>query len=153
SSTRSASLFLMAVDALSSGPPSSHWSRWLPTSVNDTYGDPFIPEQAVNTRTKLLELMTQQAPIAVFTKAGWGSGALREIRPAGVNRKVVIFYSLTGLDEGGISFASRVRMIEALSDIFAHVVVFTRPIIRGRNDDPVTLQRLVDVAASHSRYL
>jgi len=44
-------------------------------------------------------------------------------------------------------------MIEALQEIFAHVVVFTRPIIRNQNDDPETLQRLVNVAASHSKYL
>src|SRR5262245_29600744 len=73
--------------------------------------------------------------------------APHELRTVADNTQVVVFYSLTGLDEGGISFAERLRSIAAVRDIFPNTFVFTRPIIRNRNDDPATLRRLSQAAA------
>jgi hypothetical protein len=129
------------------------WHEWLPVSVNDTYGDPFIPEQVDNTVMKLRRLMSHQAPIAIFTKAGYDPSVLRKLQSVSGNGQVVIFYSLTGMNEAGISFANRVAMIDSLRTLWKNVVVFTRPIIRNRNDDPATLERLVDVAAERTKLL
>lgn len=129
------------------------WYDLLPISVNDTYGDPFISEQVDNTISKLLQLVGHRAPIAIFTKAGYNPTVLEKLKAISDNKMVVVYYSLTGLDEGSISFSDRLAMIDALQKLFRHVVVFTRPIIKGRNDNPENLQRLVDVAASNSKYL
>lgn len=129
------------------------WHEWLPVSVNDTYGDPFIPEQVDNTVMKLEALMGQKAPIAIFTKAGYDPGVLRKCASVAGNRQVVVFYSLTGLNEAGISFGNRVAMIDGLREIWDNVVVFTRPIIRNRNDRPSVLDRLVEVAAARTGLL
>jgi len=131
----------------------SEWWELLPVSVNDTYGDPFIPEQVDNTISKINRLSAHRFPIAIFTKAGYDRDVLRKLQAVGTNRQVVVFYSLTGLNEGGFSFAERLAMIDALREVWDHVVIFTRPIIRNRNDDPATLQRLVDVAATRTKLL
>ncbi|TDC79017.1 hypothetical protein [Streptomyces hainanensis] len=137
----------------SAGEATPPWSRWLPISVNDTYGDPFIPEQIENTTAKLASLSDHNAPIAIFTKAGYSSRVLERLGAVTHIDRAVIFYSLTGLDEGGISFEERVRMIAALKRLFPNTLVFTRPIIRNRNDDPGTLRRLSEVAAAHTGLL
>lgn len=124
------------------------WSRRIPTSVNDTYGDPFIVEQVGNTAAKLDALYDHETAIAIFTKAGPDPEVYRRLRDIKNVDQVVVFYSLTALDEGGISFDERISMINELKEIFPHVLVFTRPIIAGRNDDRETLARLVSVAAS-----
>jgi hypothetical protein len=129
------------------------WTRRLPISVNDTYGDPFIPEQVANTVVKLVSLKAHKAPIAIFTKAGYDEAVLAQLESVPVKDKVVVFYSLTALDEGGISFDERVRTIVALRKIFPNTLVFTRPIIRNRNDDAATLRRLAEVAAEHTGLL
>ncbi|MER6738966.1 hypothetical protein [Streptomyces puniciscabiei] len=134
-------------------PAGPTWSQTLPVSVNDTYGDPFIPEQVDNTIVKLRELRWHRAPIAIFTKAGPDAAVLDKLRSVADVSQVVVFYSLTALDEGGISFDDRVVMIRELRQIFPNTLVFTRPIIRGLNDDPKTLQKFVDVAAEHTGLL
>jgi hypothetical protein len=134
----------MTTDAGASAPP---WTRTIPVSVNDTYGDPFIPEQVANTVVKLEALRHHKAPIAIFTKAGYNRGVLDRLANLSDKSNVVVYYSLTGLDEGNISFPERLRFIEALTAIFPHVFVFTRPIIRGKNDDPANLRRLARAAA------
>jgi len=58
---------MAAVDTTATSTP---WYDLLPISVNDTYGDPFIPEQIDNTIEKLRLLINHSAPIAIFTKAG-----------------------------------------------------------------------------------
>lgn len=131
-------------------PAAPAWTFEIPVSVNDTYGDPFIPEQIDNTITKLLQLRAHRAPIAIFTKAGPDPVVLAKLAALPDIERVIVFYSLTALDEGGISFDERVVMIRELRQIFPATLVFTRPIIRGRNDDPVTLRRLVEVAATHT---
>lgn len=146
----------IALDRSRPAPPieaQQPWHEWLPISVNDTYGDPFIPEQVENTVMKLRRLQSHQAPIAIFTKAPHDPEVLRKLGPLAINQQVVVFYSLTGLNEAGISFSNRVSMIDGLLDIWKNVVVFTRPIIRNRNDDPATLARLVDVASQRSKLL
>ncbi|MDG4788033.1 hypothetical protein O7626_19160 [Micromonospora sp. WMMD1102] len=115
--------------------------------MNDTYGDPFIPEQVANTVTKLAELRTHQAPIAIFTKAGYHPDVLARLAEIADNDNIIVYYSLTGLDEGGISFDERLRFIAALTGLFRNVFVFTRPIIRRRNDSPEHLRRLAQAAA------
>lgn len=134
-------------------PNAPEWTHNIPVSVNDTYGDPFIPEQIDNTIKKLLELQNHHAPIAIFTKAGQDSTVLSKLSRVSHIDKIVIFYSLTGLDEAGISFADRVLMIQKLKAIFPKTLVFTRPIIRGRNDSPEMLRKLVEVAKDHTGLL
>jgi hypothetical protein len=134
----------MATDAGAAAP---EWTRAIPVSVNDTYGDPFIPEQVANTVLKLEALRDHLAPIAIFTKAGYDTGVLAQLADLTVKSNVVVYYSLTGLDEGGISFPERVRFIERLTAVFPNVFVFTRPIIRRKNDSPANLKRLAQVAA------
>jgi hypothetical protein len=134
-------------------PNAPQWTFDLPVSVNDTYGDPFIPEQVDNTIAKLVELRSHRAPIAIFTKAGPDPAVLAKLSQVADVEQVIVFYSLTALDEGGISFDDRVLMIKELRKLFPKTLVFTRPIIRGRNDDPTTLRRFVDVAAEHTGLL
>ncbi|MGC5329164.1 hypothetical protein [Micromonospora sp. DT62] len=134
-------------------PGAPAWANEIPTSINDTYGDPFIPEQIDNTVAKLHELRSHRAPLAIFTKAGPDEDVLRKLETVSDLDQVVVYYSLTALDEGGISFPDRVRMIKELKGIFPNTLVFTRPIIRGQNDDPATLRRFVEVAAEHTGLL
>ncbi|HEV7658115.1 MAG TPA: hypothetical protein VGP36_25735 [Mycobacteriales bacterium] len=115
--------------------------------MNDTYGDPFIREQVDNTVDKLLALRDHRAPIAIFTKAGYDVDVLARLAAVTHHPRVIVFYSLTGLDEGGIDFPERLRMIAALRELFPNTFVFTRPIIRRRNDDPATLTKLAQAAA------
>lgn len=129
------------------GPGAPAWTRLLPVSVNDTYGDPFIREQVDNTVDKLLALRDHRAPIAIFTKAGHDVDVLARLADVAHHPRVVVFYSLTGLDEGGIDFPERLRMIAAVRELFPDTFVFTRPIIRRRNDDPATLTKLARAAA------
>jgi DNA repair photolyase len=126
------------------------WYDKIPISINDTYGDPFIVEQIENTCEKLKSLMDHQAPIAIFTKAPYDRNVLDALRPVCHNPKAIVYYSLTGLDEGGYSFENRVEMIQELNHLFDRVVILTRPIIHKRNDTPGNLQRIVEVAAEHT---
>jgi hypothetical protein len=146
-SRESAETDVMQTDA---GDQAPEWTRLLPVSVNDTYGDPFIPQQVDNTIAKLTALERHRAPIAIFTKAGFDDHVLSALASVPVKDNVVVFYSLTGLDEGGISFDERVRFIAAVKEIFPNTLVFTRPIIRNRNDSPALLRRLADVAAAYT---
>ncbi|HEY8455248.1 MAG TPA: hypothetical protein VIL34_06620 [Actinopolymorphaceae bacterium] len=132
------------------GPESPEWTRRLPVSVNDTYGDPFIPEQIDNTAFKLRALEEHEAPIAIFTKAGYDAHVLSVLAKLPNASNIVIYYSLTALDEGGISFDERLHVIKALTEIFPHTFVFTRPIIRKKNDDPATLRMLAEAAAEYT---
>ena len=134
-------------------PDAPEWTQAVPTSINDTYGDPFIPEQVDNTIAKLDELRSHRAPLAIFTKAGPDPQVLRKLESVTDLDQIVVYYSLTALDEGDISFDDRVVMIKELRDMFPNTLVFTRPIIRGRNDDPATLRRFVEVAAEHTGHL
>ena len=125
------------------------WSADIPTSVNDTYGDPFIPEQVENTVAKINLLRTQRPLTAIFTKAGPHDGVVEHLKSILQPEKVIVFYSLTGLDEGDISFDERCAMLSALTDLFPHLMVFARPIIGGRNDHEENLVRLVRTASDH----
>lgn len=127
------------------------WSEHVPVSVNDTYGDPFIIEQVHNTVAKLNLLRTQRLPTAIFTKAGPDDRVFDVLQGVLAPEKVIIFYSLTGLDEGDISFDERRRMIATLCTRFPNVVIFARPIIKDRNDDPANLARVVQVAKDLGR--
>jgi hypothetical protein len=93
------------------------------------------------TISKIERLSAHRFPIAIFTKASYDRNVLRKLQKVGTNRQVVVFYSLTGLNEGGFSFGERLAMIDALKEIWDHIVIFTRPIIRNRNDDPATGRR------------
>lgn len=125
------------------------WYDLIPISVNDTYGDPFIIEQVDNTIDKLQKLYNHKAPVAIFTKAPMNEIVIEKLFKTVANHpKVVVYYSLTGLDEGGYSFETRVRMIHALEEVFNHVVILTRPIIRGKNDNIDNLKRIVNVASN-----
>lgn len=129
------------------GAGAAPWTRQLPVSVNDTYGDPFIREQVANTVEKLSALRDHQAPIAIFTKAGHDPEVLARLADVARHPRVIVFYSLTGLDEGGIGFPERLRFIAEIKEVFPDTFVFTRPIIRRRNDDPATLRKLAGAAA------
>ena len=132
-----------------------HKTVWdqLPLSVNDTYGDPYFAPQVDNTVEKLNQLRNHQSPVATFTKAPYDKNVINKLAAVRDVRPLVLYYSLTGMNEGGISFESRLQMIDALQQTFQRpVVVFTRPIIAGKNDDDVTLLRLAH-AAQKSGYL
>lgn len=129
------------------------WYDEIPMSVNDTYGDPFIIEQVDNTIYKLKQLWNHKAPIAIFTKAPYNPEVLEKLKEIKDHKMVIVFYSLTGLNEAGYSFESRVKFIEKLKNMFNHVVILTRPIIKGRNDSPEILQKIVDVAADNCGHL
>jgi hypothetical protein len=122
-------------------------------SINDSYGDPFISEQLGNTIEKSRALHDHGAPIAIFTKAGMSPDLAPGLAEVARNGMVVPFYSLTGLDEGGISWSKRLDVIRLMKETFGYVVILTRPIIAGRNDDPATLERLVAVAAETSQLM
>jgi len=126
--------------------PGAEWTTHIPVSVNDTYGDPFIPEQVGNTVAKLNLLGAQRRPTAIFTKAGPNQQVLAALGAVEDPRRVIVFYSLTGLDEGGISFTERSQTISNLKKIFPHVMILARPIIAGRNDSEENLARLVATA-------
>lgn len=129
---------------------SPDWADNIPVSVNDTYGDPFIIEQLINTEMKVEVLKTQRRPIAIFTKAPYREDILDGLRRVAQNEMVVPMYSLTGLNEGDIAPENRREMVQAIKEIFGRVVILTRPIIPGRNDDEANLSMLVDVAAETS---
>ena len=135
------------------GDQSPDWARKLPVSVNDTYGDPFIPEQIANTATKLEALAGHRAPIAIFTKAGYDETVFDRIAALPRLDDVVVFYSLTGLDEGGIDFDERLRTLARLRTLVPHLAILTRPIIRNRNDSPEMLRRLAEAAAEYADLL
>jgi hypothetical protein len=131
-----------------------NWYEYIPVVLNVTYGDPFIPQQVDDTIEKLKDMMNQKVPIALLTKAPYDKEVLIKLREVAHNPMVLPFYSLTGLNEGGYSFENRVKMIEGLEEVFNKpVIITTRPIIRGQNDDPKILQSLVDVAKTHSKLL
>ncbi|RWQ71103.1 radical SAM protein [Bacillus cereus] len=129
------------------------WYDNIPMSVNDTYGDPFIIEQVDNTIRKLKILWDHKAPIAIFTKAPFNKEVLEKLKEIKNHPMVIVMYSLTGLNEAGYSFENRVSFIKELKKIFNNVVILTRPIIKGRNDDDETLQKIVDVAKEHCGHL
>jgi hypothetical protein len=126
------------------------WFDRIPIAVNDSYGDPFIIEQVDNTIYKVKELMNHKATIALFTKAPFNNKVLEKLKEIAHNPRVVVYYSLTGLDEGGYSFENRVEMIKGLNAIFKNVAILTRPIIKKRNDSPELLQKIVNVAKEHT---
>lgn len=124
-----------------------HWWRQIPTSVNDTYGDPYISAQVDDTAAKLSRLREHEAAVATFTKAPYDAEVIRKLQSVRDIGPLVPFYSLTGMDEGGISFENRLSMIDALEQLYQRpVVIFTRPIIAGRNDNLENLERLADSA-------
>jgi hypothetical protein len=135
------------------GPNAPAWTRYLPVAVNDTYGDPLIPEQIGNTVSKLAALRDHQAPVALFTKAGYDEDVLARLSMVADNRNVVVLYSLTGLDEGGIDFPTRLRFITELSILFPRLFILVRPIIRHRNDSPEMLQKIAEAAAKSTGQL
>lgn len=126
----------------------------LPISINDAYGDPFLPEQIDNTIYKINSLSNHQAPIAVVSKAPYNERVFWKLENKLVpNSMLVVFYSLTGLNEGGFSIENRLRAIRALQDVFGEIVIITRPIIQGKNDSNDCLNFLVDVASQTSGLL
>ncbi|AST93561.1 MULTISPECIES: radical SAM protein [Sutcliffiella] len=129
------------------------WYDHIPMSVNDTYGDPFIIEQVDNTIKKLKILWNHKAPIAIFTKAPFNPEVIEKLKEIKNHPQVIVMYSLTGLNEAGYSFENRVNFIKELKEIFNDIVILTRPIIKGRNDDEETLQKIVQVAKEHCGYL
>ncbi len=125
----------------------SNWYDYLPISINDTYGDPFIDSQVDNTIAKLNKLSSHKAPIVIFTKAPYNEKVLLKLKDLNSNSMLVVMYSLTGLDEGGFSFDNRIRFINELKKIFGSIVILTRPIIKGKNDNVEILSKIVKVAS------
>ncbi|WP_028734595.1 hypothetical protein [Rhizobium leguminosarum] len=130
------------------------WYNRIPISINDAYGDPFIPEQIDDTQRKFDQLHDHEMPIALFTKAPHSREILKHLATHDCPKYVTPMYSLTDLDEGGHSFENRTWMIRELEQVLQRpVTILVRPIIKDRNDDPSTLKKLVDVAARGSRLL
>jgi hypothetical protein len=122
----------------------------LPVIINDCYGDPFLPSQIGNTIDKLKDLKGHSGPIGIVTKMVFDNITLEAIKPY-LYKNVVIFYSFTGLNEGGFSFSDREKTFGALCNVHNNIVLVIRPIIKGRNDDMLLLKKIIDVAKRFNR--
>ncbi len=124
--------------------------KQLPVMVNDCYGDPFLSYQVRDTFSKLRALKRHKGPVGLITKMVFGEDILNLIEPS-LNNNLVIFYSFTGLDEGGFSFEERHETFSRLCDAHKNVVLLIRPIIPNRNDNTRMLTKLCDVGKEFNR--
>jgi len=124
----------------------------IPVIVNDCYGDPLYPLQFSNTLSKLKSLYGREGATVVVTKGIVSKKEICQMEPF-ISQNVVFVYSLTGLNEGNISFKKRKDTICRLSKICDKIVPIIRPIIIGRNDKMSVLKSIIDVVANYSSVL
>lgn len=124
------------------------WYDNIHVVVNCTYGDPLIPIQIDNTIDKLKSLKSHKASISVNSKAPYNKKILSKLEEVQDNKNIIIFYTLTGLQEGGFLFENRVKFISELCKRFP-VAITPRPIIKNRNDSEKNLERIVKVAKEY----
>ncbi|MBS3056314.1 MAG: hypothetical protein J4473_02660 [Candidatus Aenigmarchaeota archaeon] len=127
-----------------------HVFRQIPVIINDCYGDPLLPIQIDNTLDKLDALTEHSGPISIITKMKV-KPEIGTILKEHIRSNVLLFYSFTGLDEGGFSFEERERSFEILCDSVQNLVMYLRPIIRGRNDSHENIRRICDIARNANK--
>lgn len=119
----------------------------MPISINNLYGDPFIPLQREDTFYKLSRLMEEShlGPISIITKYKIDSEVLKRLAEYQEMKNLIFFYSLTGFDEGGTPFKGRMRAFSNLAKLMPNVVLLYRPIIAGQNDKPEIIKKMVRI--------
>lgn len=121
--------------------------RSLPVSINNLYGDPFILAQAKNTFYKLLKLrkVKHQGPISIITKFNFNDEIIKRLSEFRDMKNLIFFYSLTGLNEGGVPFKQKIKAYMRLAATMPNVVLLFRPIIADKNDSPKMIQQMVGI--------
>jgi hypothetical protein len=122
----------------------------LPVIINDCYGDPFFPSQLEDTITKLESLRYHKGPISIITKMKVKPEVTEKIKRFSYPN-LIIFYSFTGLNEGGFSFEDRKKSFEELCNSHDNVVMYLRPIIPGKNDNPENIRKIIDIAKENDK--
>jgi hypothetical protein len=123
--------------------------RDLPVSINNIIGDPFIADQTENTFSKLESLRDSghRGPISIITKSKLGVSELSRLSDYLGFGNLIIFYTLTGMNEGGISFEERVGVYEKLVKTVPNLVLLFRPVIKGHNDSKEMINSIVKVCS------
>ena len=124
----------------------------LPVAINNCFGDPL--EYIDNTIEKLRKLKDHQGPVCIITKHVIFENMLERLQSEFSNYKsLVLFYTITGLNEGGWSFQQRYDSFIRLAGSFKNVALYYRPIFKGQNDSPEMIERIVSLAAMTGRPL
>jgi hypothetical protein len=119
--------------------------RALPVSINNVLGDPFISAQVEDTFSKLDDLGStgHSGPISIITKFPFDDALLSRLSSYSGLKNLIVFYTMTGFSEGGMSFAQRLKVYERLSAIVPNTVLLFRPIIEGRNDSDKIIRTML----------
>ena len=126
------------------------WWEYLPVCINNAFGDPLTKSQIDNTIFKLNCLENHKMAYSIITKAVIDDDIFNKLKNVKKSKNLVVMYSLTGLDEGGFTFNQRVETINKLKELFENIIILVRPIIKDRNDDMETLEKIVKVAKNTS---
>lgn len=119
----------------------------IPVSINNIIGDPFIPAQIEDTFYKLSSLRASghKGPISIITKSKFDAAMLERLSLYGDMANLIVFYTLTGMEEGGIPFPERIQIYKELAQLKSHTVLLYRPIIQGYNDSLKIIKTMVDL--------
>ena len=121
--------------------------RSMPVSINNLYGDPFIPAQVEDTFYKLSELKKSEhkGPVSIITKFNFNDEIIERLSEYQNIKNLIFFYSLTGFNEGGVPFQQRIKVYMRLAKVMPNVVLLFRPIIAGKNDNPEIIQQMIEI--------
>lgn len=121
--------------------------RSIPVSINNILGDPFIPIQLEDTFSKLDSLKESQhnGPISIITKFPITAPLLNRLSQYKTLPNVIIFYTLTGFDEGGTPFTDRQGIYRQIAAIMPNTVLLYRPIIPNKNDAHCVVDTLLEI--------
>lgn len=119
--------------------------RSIPVSINNILGDPFIPRQVQNTFSKLdsLQVSRHRGPISIITKFPINTPMLRRLSQYKTISSLIIFYTLTGFDEGGTEFTERQEAYRQLASVIPNTVLLYRPIIQNENDSRNVMETML----------
>lgn len=119
----------------------------IPVSINNIIGDPFIPNQVEDTFFKLdsLKKSGHKGPISIITKSRLDAAMFSRLIDYQNLANLIIFYTLTGMDEGGTPFKERVEVYKELARIMPHTVLLYRPIIKDCNDSLEIIKSIMDI--------
>lgn len=119
----------------------------MPVSINNLYGDPFIPAQIKNTFYKLSTLREakHKGPISVITKFNLTKEIMIRLSDYQNMENLIFFYSLTGFNEGKVPFSERIKAYMCLAYTMPNVILLFRPIIAGRNDSSEIIQQMIKI--------
>jgi hypothetical protein len=121
--------------------------RCIPVSINNILGDPFIPSQLEDTFSKLDSLKESQhmGPISIITKFPITTPLLNRLSQYSTMPNLIVFYTLTGLDEGGTPFSQRQEAYRQIAATMPNTVLLYRPIIPNRNDTHKFIVALLEI--------